>query len=96
MSAVSPEVGLVGEGASRRSLCHGLGRMVNNLTKPLMIIRDRPVAVDLVQARGTVNRLRGKIPRAIECQEIIAVKKHHFFQRLASLELTKDAFEQGA
>ena len=32
MSAVSPKVGLVGEGASRWSLCHGLGRMVNNLT----------------------------------------------------------------
>src|SRR5262249_4460485 len=34
MSAASPAVGWVGEGASRRSLCHGLGRMVNNLTMP--------------------------------------------------------------
>src|SRR4029434_10708235 len=32
MSAASPEVSLVCEGASRRSLCHGLGRRVNNLT----------------------------------------------------------------
>jgi hypothetical protein len=70
--------------------------MENRRAQQLVIIGDRTVAMDLVQARGTVNRLRGKIPRAIECQEIIAVKKHHFFQRLASLELTKDAFEQGA
>jgi hypothetical protein len=34
MSAASPEVSLGGEGAARRSLCHGLGRMVNNLTMP--------------------------------------------------------------
>src|SRR4030095_3456884 len=34
MSAASPEVSLVCEGASRRSLCHGLGRRVNNLTMP--------------------------------------------------------------
>jgi len=32
MSAASPEVRVVCEGASRWSLCHGLGRMVNNLT----------------------------------------------------------------
>ena len=32
----------------------------------LMRIRDRPVAVDLVQTRCTVHRLGGKIPRAIE------------------------------
>jgi hypothetical protein len=35
MSAASFEVGLVCEGASQRSLCHGLGRVVNNLTKPV-------------------------------------------------------------
>jgi hypothetical protein len=35
MSAASPEVSLVCEGALRRSLCHGLGRVVNNLTMPL-------------------------------------------------------------
>src|SRR5215471_13087225 len=34
MAAASPAVGLVCEGASQRLLCHGLGRMVNNLTKP--------------------------------------------------------------
>src|SRR5262245_66196897 len=34
MSAASSEVGLVCEGASPRSLCHGLGRRVNNLTMP--------------------------------------------------------------
>src|SRR4029453_15541429 len=32
MSGASPEVSLVCEGTLRRSLCHGLGRMVNNLT----------------------------------------------------------------
>ena len=47
MSAASPEVRLVCEGASRRSLCHGLGRMVNNLIGPHEIhtlnVRDTPI-----------------------------------------------------
>src|SRR5262244_2767716 len=34
MSATFSKVRLVREEASSRSLCHGLGRMVNNLTKP--------------------------------------------------------------
>jgi hypothetical protein len=41
-----------------------------------------------------VNRLGGKIPRAIECQEIAAIEKYHRFKRLAALELPKDALEQ--
>ena len=38
MSAASPEVGVVCERASRQSLCHGLGRMVNNLTMPAQVL----------------------------------------------------------
>src|SRR5215471_1686397 len=38
ISAASPEVGLACEGASWQSLCHGLGRMVNDLTIPLSVI----------------------------------------------------------
>jgi hypothetical protein len=34
MSAASPEVSWVCEGVWLRVLCHGLGRMVNNLTMP--------------------------------------------------------------
>ena len=41
-------------------------RMDNRCAQHLMIVRDRPVAVDLVQTRRTVNRWGGKIPRAIE------------------------------
>src|SRR5215510_309673 len=36
MSAAFSKVSLVCEGASPRSLCHGLGRRVNNLTKPFL------------------------------------------------------------
>ena len=42
--------------------------MDDRCTQHLMRIRDRTVAMDLVQTRGTVNRLGGKIPRPIECQ----------------------------
>ena len=61
-----------------------------------MIIGDAPVAVDLVQTRRTVNRLGGKIPRAIECQSIVSIEARHRFERRASLKLPKDAFEQRA
>ena len=40
--------------------------MENRRAQQLVIIRDRTVALDLVQARGTVNRLGGKIPRAVQ------------------------------
>jgi len=90
----------------RALLCdHRLGHERNDFTavwranrraQQWVIIRDRTVAMDLWQAQGPVKRLRGTIPCAIECQEIIAVKTHHLFQRLAALELTKDACEQGA
>jgi hypothetical protein len=36
----SPEVGFVCEESSPRSLCHGLGRRVNNLTMPLLPVRS--------------------------------------------------------
>ena len=43
-------------------------RMNDRRAQHLMRIGDRPVAVDFLQTRCTVNRLGGKIPRAIERQ----------------------------
>ena len=43
-----------------------------------------------------MNRLGRKIPRAIQGQEIMAIKKCHRFKRLATLELPQDALEHGA
>src|SRR6266446_6720922 len=71
-----------------------LVRMDNRGSQPLMIIRDRPVAVLLLKTRGTVNRLRGKISRAIKGHQVVALQKRHCFKRLTSLELTKDACER--
>ena len=62
----------------------------------LMRIRDRTVTMHRVQTRGTVNGRGGKIPRAIEGQEVVALEKQHLFKRLATLELSKDALEHGA
>ena len=73
-----------------------LVRMDNRGAQHLMRIGDRPIAVDSVQTRGTVNRLGGKILRAIERQEVMAIQKRHRFQRLATLELPKDALEHRA
>jgi len=84
-------------------LDHGLRHQRNDCTAVWMenrrpqqwgIIRDRTLAMDLVQARVTVKRLRGKIPRAIECQERIAVKQYHLLQCRTALELTNDALER--
>src|SRR5437588_693726 len=66
-------------------------RMDDRCAQHLMRIRDRPIAMHLVQTRGTVNSRRGKIPRAIEGQEVVALEKYHRFQRLAALELPRDA-----
>ena len=68
-------------------------RVDNRCAQHLMIVRNRPVTVDLVQTRRTVNRWGGKIPRAIEGHSIVTIQKHHVFKRLASLELPKDALE---
>ena len=43
-----------------------------------------------------MNRLGRKIPCAIQGQEIMAIKPCHGFQRLATLELPKDALERWA
>ena len=43
-----------------------------------------------------MNRLGSKILRAIKGQEIMAIKERHRFQRLAALELPKDALEYRA
>src|SRR5262249_31635037 len=53
----------------------------------LMRIGDGPVAVPSVYTRGTVNRLRRTILRAIQGQEVRAIQKCHRFQRLAALHL---------
>jgi molybdopterin-guanine dinucleotide biosynthesis protein A len=67
----------------------------NRRAQHLMSIWDRTVAVNLGQTRRTVNRRGGKIPRAIEGQYIVPIQERHGFKRLASLELSKDALEQG-
>ena len=43
-----------------------------------------------------MDRLGSKILRAIEGQEIMAIKERHRFQCLAALELPKDALEYRA
>jgi hypothetical protein len=40
-----------------------------------------------------MNLVGGKIARAIEGQEVVALDKHHRLKHLASLELTKDVLE---
>ena len=72
------------------------GRMEQRRTSPLVIRSACPVAVDLGQTRGTVPRLGGKVRRAIECHSIVVIEQCHGFERLAALELPKDAREQGA
>ena len=51
------------------------------------------MAVDFLQARGTVHGLGGKIVRPIERQPIVPIKQCHRCKRLATLELSKDARE---
>jgi len=68
--------------------------MDDRRSEHLMSIGDRPVAVDLLETRCTVNRLGGKISRAIKGQPIVAIKEHHRFKRLAALQLPKDTGEQ--
>ena len=43
-----------------------------------------------------MHRLGGKIPRAIKGQDIVTIENHPRFQRLAALELPKDAREHRA
>ena len=75
---------------------HGTAvRMEHRRAQHLVSIRDRPVAVGLVQARGTVNGLGGKRARAIEGQERVAIKQRHRCTGLAAVALPKDAFEHG-
>jgi hypothetical protein len=71
-------------------------RMDHRRASPLMIIGDAPVAVDLLPTRRTVNRLGGTIPRALACQSRVSSEERHRGERLASLQLPKDALEQRA
>ena len=84
---------------------HGLGQQRNDCTavgmehrRPQQWVRigERPMAMDLLPTRVTVNRLRGQIPRAIEGQERRAVKNDHLCQGLAALELPEDGPKHGA
>src|SRR5215475_1732237 len=70
--------------------------MDDRCAQHLMRIRHRTVAMYLVQTRGTVNGRGGKIPRAIEGQKVGIIEKRQRFQRLAALELPKDALEHRA
>src|ERR687892_2285421 len=47
------------------------------------------------QTRRTVNLLGGKVARAIEGQEVVALDKDHLFERFAALQGSKDTLEQG-
>jgi hypothetical protein len=73
-----------------------LGRMEDRGAQHLMRIGDGPIAVEPAETGGAVHRLGRKIPRAIKGQEIMAIKKCHRFQRLASLPLPKDTREHRA
>ena len=64
--------------------------------QPLVIRGDRAVAVFVLQARVTVDGRGGKIPGAIERYQIMALETHHWFKRLATLELSKDERERRA
>src|SRR5262245_12639215 len=57
MSAAFSKVRLVCEGASPWSLCHGLGRRVNNLTKPQQLVPPFEAAF---HARMAAWRMDGK------------------------------------
>ena len=65
--------------------------MDDRCTQHLVVVGDRPVSVLLLKTRGTVNRLGGKISRAIQSHQVVAIQQRHRFKRLASLELPKDA-----
>src|SRR5215218_6495060 len=70
-----------------------LVRMDDRGAHRLMRIGYRPIAVASASTGGAVHRLGRKIPCAIQSQEIRASKPWHRFQRLAALELPKDARE---
>jgi hypothetical protein len=69
--------------------------MDERCAQPLMRLRDRTVTMHRVQAGGTVHGRGGKLPRAIACEAVVAIEKHHLFKRLATLELPKAALEHG-
>src|SRR5215207_653532 len=50
----------------------------------------------LGETRRTMNRFRGKIPRAIQGQQIAVLEKHHVFKRFPALQLAEDGFERRA
>jgi len=77
-----------GFGQQRDHCTHG--RLDNGGPSHVVSRRDRPVAVVLLQTRGTVNGLGGKRSRAIQGHHVVALQTRHRFKRLAALELPKD------
>jgi hypothetical protein len=71
-------------------------RLENRRPHHLVIIGARTVAMDLVQARGTVPRFGGNIPRAVQRHSRGVLQKGHRFPRLPALELPKNTLEQRA
>ena len=69
-------------------------RMHEGGAQHLMRIGDRPVTVMLFETRRTMNLCGGKIPSAIEGEQITAFEKHHLFKRFAALKAPKDGLER--
>src|SRR5207244_3161336 len=59
-------------------------RMAHRCAQHRMVVWARPMTVDFVQTRRTVNRWGGKIPRTIEGHYRVALQPHHVCKRLAS------------
>jgi len=68
-------------------------RMQKGGPEPVVLRRDRPVAVLRVKPRGTVPRLGGKIPRAIKGHHGMAIQKCPRVKGLATLELPQAILE---
>ena len=70
--------------------------MEERCAQPRMPLRDRTVTMHRVHTRGTVHGRGGKIPRASEGQEGVALAKPPLVKRLATLALSKDALAHWA
>ena len=61
----------------------------------LMGIGDVAVAMLLHQARGAMDLGGGKIGRAVQRHQVVAVQIDETFERLAALQATEDLAERG-
>ena len=71
-------------------------RLAQRRAQPLVRRGAGPVAVALVQTRGTRPRLGGNIRRAVACHSRVVIEPCPRCERLAALEVPQDALEQGA